>query len=176
MERCMLGITRRDRKRNTRVRSMTKVAIGRTHSEKNGWQMEARYTGMASAFGCEKQSRLTGRIDELRRMCGADCSRQSGMGEDWRGLYPAVDGERLKMIIILKKMRQMGLHRKNSKMHDSNWSTVCRVRKCLTKAKLSCRFIIRFLWRFDLTNTSPPPLCLFFPEGISYVADWKHLM
>jgi hypothetical protein len=41
----MLGITRRDRKRNTSVKSMTKVAdiaervkkLKWTHSEKNGW-------------------------------------------------------------------------------------------------------------------------------------------
>jgi hypothetical protein len=54
MERCMLGIARRDRKRNTWVRSMTKVAdiaehvkkLEWTHSEKNGWQMDARNTGM----------------------------------------------------------------------------------------------------------------------------------
>jgi hypothetical protein len=52
----MLGITRRDRKRNTWVRSMTKVGdIAErvkkskwTHSEKSGWQMDARNTGMVS--------------------------------------------------------------------------------------------------------------------------------
>jgi hypothetical protein len=56
MERCILGITRRVRKRNTWVRSMTKVAdiaervkiFKWTHSEKNGWQMDARNTGMVS--------------------------------------------------------------------------------------------------------------------------------
>jgi hypothetical protein len=45
MERCMLGITRRDRKRNTWVRSITTVAdiaecvkkLNWTHSGKNGW-------------------------------------------------------------------------------------------------------------------------------------------
>jgi hypothetical protein len=30
----------------------------------------------------------------------ADCSRQTGMEEDWKGLHPAVDGERLKMMMI----------------------------------------------------------------------------
>jgi hypothetical protein len=32
----------------------------------------------------------------------ADCSIQTGMEEDWRGLYPQVDGERLNMVIIMK--------------------------------------------------------------------------
>jgi hypothetical protein len=55
----MLEIARRDRKRNTFVRSMTKVAdIAERvkklkwqwagHSEKNEWQIDARNTGMAS--------------------------------------------------------------------------------------------------------------------------------
>jgi hypothetical protein len=46
----MLGITRRDRKRNTWVRGVAKVAdtaervkkLKWTHSVKNGWQMDAR--------------------------------------------------------------------------------------------------------------------------------------
>jgi hypothetical protein len=33
----------------------------------------------------------------------ADCSRQTGMEENWRGLHPAVDGERIKMICIQYK-------------------------------------------------------------------------
>jgi hypothetical protein len=56
MKRCMLGITRRDRKRNTWIKSVTKVAdvaervkkLELTHSEKNEWQMDARNTGMVS--------------------------------------------------------------------------------------------------------------------------------
>jgi hypothetical protein len=51
--------------------------------------------------GCERCGRWA---DELRRMCGcqmdADCSRQIGMEENWRGLHPAVGGERLKMMMI----------------------------------------------------------------------------
>jgi hypothetical protein len=55
-KRCMLDMTRRDRKRNTWVRSMIKVAdvaervkkLKWTHSEKNRWQMDARNTGMVS--------------------------------------------------------------------------------------------------------------------------------
>jgi hypothetical protein len=50
----MLAITRKDRKRNTWLRSMTKVAdileyakkLKWTHSEKNGWQMDATYARM----------------------------------------------------------------------------------------------------------------------------------
>jgi hypothetical protein len=52
----MLGIIRRYRNRNTWVRSVTKVAdiaervkkLKWTHSEMNGWQMDARNTGMVS--------------------------------------------------------------------------------------------------------------------------------
>jgi hypothetical protein len=54
MERCLLGIIIRDRKRNTWVRSMTKVtdtysrtsekvAMGWTHSEKNGQNGSEKY-------------------------------------------------------------------------------------------------------------------------------------
>jgi hypothetical protein len=52
----MLGIKKRDRKRNTWVRSVTKVAdiaervkkLKWTHIEKNRWQMDARNTGIVS--------------------------------------------------------------------------------------------------------------------------------
>jgi hypothetical protein len=52
----MLSITRKDRKSNTWVKRMTKVAdiaehvkkLKWTHSEKNEWQMDARNTGMVS--------------------------------------------------------------------------------------------------------------------------------
>jgi hypothetical protein len=51
--------------------------------------------------GCEKylygiQEEVEDRVDECVE---SDCSRRTGMEEDWRDRHPAVDGEQLKMMM-----------------------------------------------------------------------------
>jgi hypothetical protein len=72
----------------------------------NGWQMDARNTGMVSERMWKKAKKKEWKMcwwieKNVWSQVDADCSKQTGMKEDWRGLHPAVDDERLKMMMMM---------------------------------------------------------------------------
>jgi hypothetical protein len=51
-----------------------------------------------------KESKVEGREKNVWSQVDADCSRQTEMEEDWRGLHPTVDDARLKIMMMMIKL------------------------------------------------------------------------
>jgi len=98
MERCMLGITRRDRKRNEWVRSQTKVqdiieAVMRLKFKWAGHivrRMDGRWTRVILGWTPEGGKRLRGRplgrwIDSIRKFGGKDWMVKAQDRKFWKG-------------------------------------------------------------------------------------------
>ena len=99
MERCMLGITRCDRKRNTWVRNITRVTdiIERVMKLRWSWaghvarQTDQRWTKELLEWYPRDHTRARGRpkgrwMDEIRRMCGTNWMNVAQDREKWKTL------------------------------------------------------------------------------------------